>query len=66
MNIYSIACALNGVDGACFIRIGFPSTNGGIIDLNGIQKGKFQGTMSKKGPTGSCVKNDLCCLVFIY
>jgi hypothetical protein len=34
--------------------------------LNGIQNGKFHGTISRNGPTGSCVKKDLNCLVLIY
>jgi len=63
INSFSNASAHNGVDGACFIKIGFPNINGGTNDLNGIQNGKFQGTISRIGPIASCVTNDLNYLV---
>ena len=53
MNNYSIAAEQRGVDGACFNNIGFPKIKGDVIDLNGIQKGKFQGTILIIGPIGS-------------
>jgi hypothetical protein len=53
VNSFSIAAEHKGVDGACFNKIGFPKINGEVIDLNGIQKGKFHGTISMTGPNGS-------------
>jgi hypothetical protein len=46
------AKAHSGVAGAYFNRMGFPATKGGIMDLKGIQNGKFQGTIIKTGPFG--------------
>lgn len=43
---YSIANAHWGVDGECFIRIGFPKSRGAIADLKGNQNGKFQGSIT--------------------
>jgi hypothetical protein len=60
MKSYSSASAQRGVDGACFIKIGFPRTRGGIIDLKGIQKGKFQGTISRNGPVEVWFMRALC------
>ena len=43
-----IAWLHNGVDGECFNRMEFPIMRGGIHALNGIQKGKFHGTITEK------------------
>ena len=43
-----MAKAHRGVEGECFCRIELPNSKGGIADLNGIQNGKFQGTITKE------------------
>jgi len=38
-------------------RIGFPRRRALVNDLNGIQRGKFQGTIEITGPRGSVETN---------
>lgn len=48
----SKALAHRGVEGECLSMIEFPMSSGGIIDLNGSQKGKFHGMITRVGPRG--------------